>query len=460
MSHPALSPEVIDQWNAYLAEEQQDTAFISRQANIDRLRLVSRKGLLGLLEDYQSGKISNESFRNTFDHKTRKEWDQFGLAGMNGAMFLNMLVKHIDDQEQLTQQLQTALRLPQSIEEGWQKMQAFLDYLNSLIQTGKATRRELQPARVTFFLSSWWHQQDPPNWPPCYGTATRVLEREGLYAQSANLIRNYFEFRRIFRELAAALKLNVWDFEHLCVWLDQTRNTPPMQPTRPAITRLPASPPIKTSSPPVSQAIIAPLMQTPSTPAPASNVPVEETIEPDGQTEKASSVHAQVQWVLAKMGIKFGLKVWIAQNDRTKTYNGETLGSLSISEMPLLGMDTQSQRTIQLIDVVWLRGNNQIAAAFEVEYTTSVYSGLLRMSDLSILAPNLTFPLYIVIPQERVSLVQRELSRPTFQFIELHQRCSYLTIEDLLKEKDAIKKWAKDPSVIDHLAYKVANIIE
>ena len=40
-----------------------------------------------------------------------------------------------------------------------------------------------------------------------------------------------------------------------------------------------------------------------------------------------------------------------------------------------------TNRTIELIDVLWLKGNS-IVAAFEVECTTSVYSGLLRMSDL------------------------------------------------------------------------------
>lgn len=72
-----------------------------------------------------------------------------------------------------------------------------------------------------------------------------------------------------------------------------------------------------------------------------------------------------------------------------------------------------SQRLISLIDVLWIK-KNKVAAAFEVEHTTSIYSGLLRMSDLVALSPNLTFPLYIVTPQERIEKVRAELSRPTF----------------------------------------------
>jgi hypothetical protein len=43
---------------------------------------------------------------------------------------------------------------------------------------------------------------------------------------------------------------------------------------------------------------------------------------------------------------------------------------------------------IEHIDVLWLRGN-RVEAAFEVEHTTAVSSGLIRMSDLITLHPNL-----------------------------------------------------------------------
>jgi hypothetical protein len=43
--------------------------------------------------------------------------------------------------------------------------------------------------------------------------------------------------------------------------------------------------------------------------------------------------------------------------------------------------DPVTNRTIELIDVLWLDGNS-IEAAFEIEGTTSIYSGILRMSDL------------------------------------------------------------------------------
>jgi hypothetical protein len=47
-----------------------------------------------------------------------------------------------------------------------------------------------------------------------------------------------------------------------------------------------------------------------------------------------------------------------------------------------------------MIDVLWLDGN-AIVAAFEIESTTSIYSGLLRMSDLLAMQPNLNIPLFL-----------------------------------------------------------------
>jgi hypothetical protein len=52
--------------------------------------------------------------------------------------------------------------------------------------------------------------------------------------------------------------------------------------------------------------------------------------------------------------------------------------------------------------VLWLSGP-AVVAAFEIESTTSIYSGLLRMADLLALQPNLNIPLFLVAPEDRRS---------------------------------------------------------
>lgn len=63
--------------------------------------------------------------------------------------------------------------------------------------------------------------------------------------------------------------------------------------------------------------------------------------------------------------------------------------------------------------MLWLKGN-AVVAAFEIESTTSIYSGLLRMADLIAMQPNLNIPLYLVAPDERRQKVFAEVNRPTF----------------------------------------------
>jgi hypothetical protein len=53
-------------------------------------------------------------------------------------------------------------------------------------------------------------------------------------------------------------------------------------------------------------------------------------------------------------------------------------------------------RSIQNIDVVWKFGPYSIKSAFEIEHSTSIYSGILRLSDLRAEAPSSNYPLFIV----------------------------------------------------------------
>lgn len=115
----------------------------------------------------------------------------------------------------------------------------------------------------------------------------------------------------------------------------------------------------------------------------------------------AATQHTEIQYDLLKLGSEMGLDVWVARNDKTKVCNGQSLGSINrvVAELPTK-FNEATNRTIELIDVLWLRGNS-IVAAFEIECTTAIYSGLLRMSDLLALQPNLDIRLYLVAPEER-----------------------------------------------------------
>ena len=137
-----------------------------------------------------------------------------------------------------------------------------------------------------------------------------------------------------------------------------------------------------------------------------------------------------------------GLDVWVARNDRGRRWNGTALGSLQrmLDQLPTQ-FNEATTRTIELIDVLWLLGNS-IVAAFEVECTTSIYSGLLRMSDLLALQPNLDINLYLVAPDERRDKVEQEVLRPTFSLREkpLAKICGFLPFSVLCEKLGGIRK--------------------
>jgi hypothetical protein len=90
-------------------------------------------------------------------------------------------------------------------------------------------------------------------------------------------------------------------------------------------------------------------------------------------------------------------------------------------------------RTIEQIDVLWLRGR-AIKRAFEVEHTTSIYSGILRMADLLALQPNMDIRLHIVAPVARRDKVFQELRRPVFSLLDrgpLSESCSFLSYDSI-----------------------------
>lgn len=108
-----------------------------------------------------------------------------------------------------------------------------------------------------------------------------------------------------------------------------------------------------------------------------------------------------------------------------------------------------------MIDVLWLDGN-AIVAAFEIESTTSIYSGLLRMADLLSMQPNLNIPLYLVAPDERRQKVFTEVNRPTFSRLSppLVDVCRYIafsTLRDHLAQVKSFIRYLK-PQFLDELS--------
>jgi hypothetical protein len=146
--------------------------------------------------------------------------------------------------------------------------------------------------------------------------------------------------------------------------------------------------------------------------------------------------HEEIQYMLLKLGSEMGLDVWVARNDRNKEYNGKIFNEIPNirSELPRQ-FDDATNRTIELIDVLWLQGE-AIVAAFEVEHSTAIFSGLLRMSDLVSMQPNINLNLFLVAPDERREKVFSEINRPTFARLKppLPEICKFIPYSKLKRE--------------------------
>jgi hypothetical protein len=103
-----------------------------------------------------------------------------------------------------------------------------------------------------------------------------------------------------------------------------------------------------------------------------------------------------------------------------------------LGKLPL-SYDLTTLETIELIDVIWIK-NRSITRAFEVEHTTAVYSGLLRMADLLALQPNMDIRLHIVAPDERREKVFKEMLRPVFSLLDrgpLSRTCTFVSYDSV-----------------------------
>ena len=178
---------------------------------------------------------------------------------------------------------------------------------------------------------------------------------------------------------------------------------------------------------------------------------------PQPKSRKTSDVsHEEIQWLLLKLGSDLGLDVWVARNDRNREYKGKSFQKtiLSRKELPRQ-FDDATNRTIELIDTLWLQGE-AIVAAFEVEHTSSIYSGLLRMSDLVSMQPNIKLNLYLVAPDDRRRKVFNEINRPTFAHLKppLPKICRFISYSQLKREIAAIGSRMKfiKPEFINEIA--------
>lgn len=132
--------------------------------------------------------------------------------------------------------------------------------------------------------------------------------------------------------------------------------------------------------------------------------------------QAGTSEHTRMQHLLIRLGQALKYRVHVARNDRHRSFAGEAFALATTDQLPDIGAQDDVMNTIALIDVLWLsEDGQQIVCAFEIEKSTSIYSGILRMKDLAQSLPEQACHYYIVAPDNREQEVLAQLSRPSFK---------------------------------------------
>jgi hypothetical protein len=165
------------------------------------------------------------------------------------------------------------------------------------------------------------------------------------------------------------------------------------------------------------------------------NTPIDDAT----RTRAANLTHCQVQALLSSIGFTKGNDVWCPQSDRAG------LDWALAEKCPLHNTLPPRYKAVEPVlsevDVVWMkRGAGDLTALFEVEHTTTVYSGLLRFNDIHLIAPDLHPRFSIVADDTRRALYVRQVNRPTFQRSGLAEVCTFMQYENVLDWYNRMKK--------------------
>jgi len=182
---------------------------------------------------------------------------------------------------------------------------------------------------------------------------------------------------------------------------------------------------------------------------------LEKLIEKRHQVKKQDNadehLHSEMQYHLLKIGAALGYDVIAASNDRSRSWEGNSFSFLSLKDFPATNLDKEVLNTIKLIDVLWFsKGTNHVIAAFEVEKSTSIYSGILRLTDLSYSMTNEEQVIYLVVPDMREKDVLLQLTRPAIKKANVAMK--YICFSDLRQHCDALCKFGDSHHIMNKIA--------
>lgn len=175
----------------------------------------------------------------------------------------------------------------------------------------------------------------------------------------------------------------------------------------------------------------------------------------DAARDAGDRSHTEVQCWLRDLGRALGYEVHIAINDRNRDCAAGRLGEGCATELPARLRDAPGADAVRLIDVLWIKAGD-VVAAFEVEHSTTIYSGLVRLLDLSLGAPAaVARELFIVAPDDREDEVRAQVQRPAFRGVS-DLRVRYLPYGELSRHRDTMARFGEGLKAIQAVSRVLA----
>lgn len=174
----------------------------------------------------------------------------------------------------------------------------------------------------------------------------------------------------------------------------------------------------------------------------------------DVQIERS---HAEIQGQLRDLGFALGFDVWIASNDQSRAFQGGSLGQGCVARLPDSIQRIANGEAVRLIDVLWLDRSTQApVAAFEVEHSTSIYSGIVRLLDLALgfQENGSILRLFLVAPDKRAEEVRSQLRRPAFSKVQ-DTSFAFIPYGELQKNYEAMSKFGQGMKAIEAISERL-----
>lgn len=169
------------------------------------------------------------------------------------------------------------------------------------------------------------------------------------------------------------------------------------------------------------------------------------------EARESDRTHTEIQGWLRDLGRALGFQIWIAANDKSRPFASGKLADGCLSQLPPSVADGGD--AVALIDIIWFTASGSPAAAFEVEHTTSIYSGIVRLLDLAQGSDvNHDVPLFLVAPDNRENDVREQLHRPAFRLTARNLHLRYLPYGELEKNRDAMGRFGSGIKPLEAIA--------